>query len=157
MRVGAKIRGCAMALAAMLGASSAAAGGLTDYDLNKLDGWSDALAVCDITRFLLTDPDVGSDVILMGGKNNSHLVLYKPLFLPPDGFFSDIMRETYEKIRGASLTNPELYSAARRRYAALMINAFRGANGEDKKYLNEQMVLCYHLAARVGVKLNMKR
>lgn len=156
MRVAAKIRTCVVVLAAMCATPPAIAGHMTDFDLNKLDGWTDALAVCDVTRFILTDPNVNADVIVVGGNGNSHLVLYKPLFVPPNGFFSEIMRETFERIHAAGLTNRELYGQARRRYAGLMLSAYSGASLAEKAYLKDQMELCYHLAARAGVKLETK-
>lgn len=157
MRLAAKIRACAVVFAAMWATPPALAGHMTDFDLNKLDGWTDALAVCDVTRFLLTDPNVNADVILVGGKGNTHIVLYKPLFMPPDGFFSEVMRGAFERVRQASLTNPELYARARARYARLMLGAYAGVTLAEKAYLRDQMELCYHLAARVGVKLDIKR
>ena len=157
MRVAAKIRTCVVVLAAMCATPPAIAERMTDFDLNKLDGWTDALAVCDVTRFILTEPNVNADVIVVGGKGNSHLVLYKPLFMPPNGFFSEIMRQAFERVHKAGLTNPELYGQARRRYAGLMLSAYSSASLADKRYLLDQMELCYHLAARAGVKLDMKR
>src|SRR5512142_2513668 len=92
-----KLSAAAMLLAAM--ASSASAGRMTDFDLNKLDNWADAIAVCDITRFLLTDPDLSADEILVGGKDNTHTILYRPLYAPPTNFFSDAMREAFSNVR----------------------------------------------------------
>jgi hypothetical protein len=157
MRITAKLGACAAVLAAMLGTTPAQAGKLTDFDLNKLDNWSDALAVCDVTRFLLTDPDVNADVVLVSGRDNTRVVLYRPLFAPPTNFFSDAMREAFENVRKAGFVTSESYGKARIHYAGLMINSYRGASLADKRYLLDQMELCYHLAARAGVKLDMKR
>jgi hypothetical protein len=157
MRITAKLGACAAVLAAMLATTPAQAGRLTDFDLNKLDNWSDALAVCDVTRFLLTDPDVNADVILVSGRDNSRLALYRPLYAPPTNFFSDAMREAFENVRKAGFVTPDSYGKSRIRYAGQMINAYRGASLADKRYLLDQMELCYHLATRAGVKLDMKR
>ena len=156
MRVAAKIRACVVVLAALCATPPAAAGHMTDFDLNKLEGWTDALAVCDVTRFLLTEPNISADAILVAGKGNTRTVLYKPFFIPSNGFFSEIMREAFERVHAAGLTNQELYSQARVRYARLMFSAYPGATPAEKAYLKDQMELCYHLAARVGVKLDIK-
>jgi hypothetical protein len=156
MRIAARFRACAAMIAVMLGTTPAFAGHMTDFDLNKLDSWSDALAVCDITRFLLTDPDVNADAILVSGRDNTRVVLYRPLFAPPTNFFSDVMREAFENVRKAGLATPESYGKSRIHYAGLMIGAYRGATLAEKRYLADQMDLCYHLAARAGVKLEMK-
>jgi hypothetical protein len=155
MRITAILGACA--LAALLGTVPAEASRLTDFDLNKLDNWSDALAVCDVTRFLLTDPDINADVVLISGRDGTRVVLYRPLFAPPTNFFSDAIREAFDNVRKAGFVTLDSYGKARIHYAGQMINAYRGASLADKRYLLDQMDLCYHLAARAGVKLDMKR
>ncbi len=156
MRIAATIRACAAAIVALIEIMPAHAARLTDFDLNKLDNWSDALAVCDITRFLLTDPDVNADAILISGHDNTRVVLYRPLYAPPTNFFSEVMREAFEKVHQAGFVTKESYSKARLHYASLMINAYRSATLAEKRHMLDQMDLCYHLAARAGVKLEMK-
>ena len=143
----------AVAFAGFVATAPAAAGHMTDFDLNKLDSWSDAIAVCDVTRFLLTDPDVSSDVIMVAGRDNSHVALYRPYYTPPTNFFSDIMRETFERVQKAGLVSADAYNRSRLHYANLMLNAYRGATLTDKHYMADQMELCYHLASRAGVKI----
>lgn len=153
MQIAAKLSCCALALGAMLVSSPAAAARMTDFDLNKLDNWSDAIAVCDITRFLLTDPDLNADAILVAGRDNTRVVLYRPLYAPPTNFFSEMMRATFEKVRKAGFVTLDSYSRSRLHYAQAMISAYRGATMADKRWLMDQMELCYHLAARAGVKI----
>lgn len=143
----------ASAAAAMLTLSSAGAGSMTDFDLNKLDGWADAIAVCDVTRFLLTDPDTNADAILVAGRGNTRTALYAPLFAPPDNFFSDAMQQTFARVKQAGFVTDESYGRARLRYAARMIGAYGSASLADKRFMADQMELCYHLAVRAGVKL----
>ena len=153
MRTAAKLSCSAFALAAMLGASPAAAGHMADFDLNKLDNWSDAIAVCDVTRFLLTDPDTNADAILVAGRDGTRVALFKPLFAPPTNFFSDVMRQTFERVHKAGFVTPGSYSKARIHFANRMIGAYSGATLADKHYMTDQMELCYHLARRAGVNL----
>jgi hypothetical protein len=157
MRIAAQLRAAATVLAMMVGASPAFAGHMTDFDLNKLDNWADALAVCDVTRFLLTDPDLSADAILVSGHDNTSTVLYRPLFAPPTNFFSDAMRQAFTNVRKAGFVTPEAYSKARIHYATVMQNSYRSATLGEKRYMLEQMDLCYHLAARAGVKLDINR
>jgi hypothetical protein len=156
MRAATKLRACAVVLTAMLGSSPAAAAHMTDFDLNKLDNWSDALAVCDVTRFLLTNPNLNADAILVTGRDNTHTALYRPLFAPPTNFFSDAMREAYTNVRKAGFVTLDSYSKSRLHYATVMLDAYRSATNGEKRYMVDQMELCYHLAARAGVKLNAK-
>ena len=153
MRVAAKLLCSAFALAAVLGASPAAAGHMSDFDLNKLDNWSDAIAVCDVTRFLLTDPDTNADAIVVTGRQSTHIALYKPLYAPPTNFFSEVMRATFEHVQQAGLATPNSYSQSRLHFATEMIGAYRGATLTEKRYMADQMELCYQLAVRAGVKL----
>jgi hypothetical protein len=134
----------------------AQAGHLSDFDLNKLDNWADAVAVCDVTRFLLTDPDLSSDILVVAGRGNSVTTLTKPLYVPPTNFFSEVMRETFENLRKAGQVTTDGYATARLRYARRMISVYRSATLGEKHALTEQMELCYHLAARTGVKLETK-
>jgi hypothetical protein len=131
----------------------ASASRMTDFDLNKLDSWSDAIAVCDVTRFLLIDPDVNADAILVAGRDNTRTALYRPLFTPPDNFFSEAMHQTFERVKKAGLASDESYGRARLHYAAQMIGAYNSASMTDKRFMADQMELCYHLAVRAGVKL----
>lgn len=135
----------------------ASAGHLSDFELSKLENWADAIAVCDITRFLLIDPDLRADTLVVAGRGNSVTALSKPLYAPPTHFFSEVMRETFENLRKAGQVTPEGYSRARLLYAGRMIDAYRSATLSEKHALADQMDLCYHLAARTGVKLEMKR
>jgi hypothetical protein len=130
---------------------------LSDFELSKLENWADAVAVCDVTRFLLIDPDLHADTLAVAGRGNSVTALTKPLYMPPSNFFSEVMRETFENLRKASQVTPEAYARARLLYASRMIDAYNGATLGEKHALADQMELCYRLAARVGVKLEMKR
>jgi hypothetical protein len=126
---------------------------MADFDLNKLDNWTDAIAVCDVTRFLLTDPDTSADAIIVAGRGNTHVALYKPLYQPPTSFFSDVMRQAFEQLQKRGLVTFADYSRARVRYAGRMIDAYAGATMAEKHDLVDKMELCYHLAVQAGVKL----
>lgn len=154
MRAKARFFASAFALLMLLGLSPAAAGHMTDFDLNKLDNWADAIAVCDVTRFLLTEPDTSADSIVVPGPGNTHVALYKPLYQPPTAFFSDVMRQTFERVQKTGFVTLDAYSRARIRYAGLMIRAYSGATLAEKHYMADQMELCYRLAKRAGVKLD---
>ncbi len=129
---------------AMLMAVPASAGGIKDYDVQKAQTWADALAICDVTRFLTTNPKLESDVIIASG--NSHVALFKPFFIPPSGFYSEVMRETYERVQKAGQVTQDQYGEARLRYARLMLSAFSYDNLADQAFLEEQMKTCYALA-----------
>lgn len=134
-----------LALAAMVGVP-ASASSLADYDVQKADTWADALAICDVTKFLLTDPNLSSEVILAPVPGGAPVALYRPLFLPPSNFYSDKMRDTFERAQKSGQVTIDAYGAARNRYARLMLTAYRGTKA-DHDYLADRMNLCYALAA----------
>lgn len=134
-----------LALAAMVGVP-ASASSLADYDVQKADTWADALAICDVTKFLLTDPNLNSEVILAPVPGGAPVALYRPLFLPPSNFYSDSMRDTFERAQKSGQVTIDAYGAARNRYARLMLTAYKGTKA-DHDYLADRMKLCYALAA----------
>jgi len=152
MRLSSTASVCFAALLAAFAAQPAQAAGLrpvSAYSLDSLNNWSDAIAVCDVTRFLLTDPDLSADVISVKG-----VTLYAPLYIPPTTFFSKAMRETYINLRRTGAVNEQSVGQARIRYAQMMQDSYRHASSADKKFLLDQMDTCYRIAKRAGVKLN---
>jgi len=150
---------CFAALLSAFAAQPAPAGPqpITAYNLNSLDNWSDAIAMCDVTRFLLTDPDLTADVIIERDGTQGSETLYAPLYIPPSNFFSKAMQETYINLRKAGLVDAQSVGKARIRYARVMQSSYRHASVADKNYLLDQMDTCYRMAGRVGVKLNFTR
>lgn len=134
-----------LALAAVI-AVPASAASLTDYDVQKADSWADALAICDVSKFLLSEPNLNSEVIIAPVPGGAPVALYRPLFLPPAGFYSDVMRDTYERAKASGQVTAEAYGAARNHYAQLMLSAYHGTKA-DLTYLADRMKLCYALAA----------
>jgi hypothetical protein len=133
-----------LAVAAMMAAPASAAS-LSDYDVQKVDSWADALAICDITKFLLSEPNLESEVIIASVPGGASVALRRPLFLPPSGFYSDVMRETFERAQASGQVTGAAYSASRNRYALLMLSAYHGTKA-DQGYLSDRMRLCYALA-----------
>lgn len=148
------IRVCASVFAITLLALPASAAQLSDVALYKLNNWADAIAVCDITRFLLTNPENKAAVISMNQKD-APASPKSPV--PPPSFSSDVMRETYERLHQDSLVTPDSYRRARRHYASVMLNAYQDSSAAERRTLSDQMALCYHLAAREGVKPRIQR
>lgn len=135
-----------IALVIGFGVVPASASGLTDYDVQKAETWADALAICDVTKFLLSDPKLDSEVIIAPVPGGSEVALRRPLFLPPTNFYSEVMKEMYERVLKAGQVTPDAYGKARLRYARLMLPAYHGTTA-DETFLADQMKLCYALAA----------
>jgi hypothetical protein len=136
----------AVAFVVTFGTVPASAAGLADYDVQKAESWADALAICDVTKFLLSEPNLASEVIIAPVPGGAQVALRRPYFLPPANFYSEVMKETYERARASGQVTEEAYGAARLRYAKLMLSAYHGSMA-DKSFLADQMKLCYALAS----------
>lgn len=131
---------------ALIGSVPASAGSLRDFNVQNTDSWADALAICDTTRFLMTDPNLDSNVIIAAMPGKAHVALYRPFFIPPSNFYSQAMENTFERVRNAGFVTAESYGAARLRYAKLMLSAYPQSSPEDRAFLADQMKTCYALA-----------
>ena len=134
-----------LVLAPLFGIVPASADSLTNYDVRKAETWADALAICDVTKFLLSEPKLDSEVIIAPVPGGSEVALRRPLFLPPTNFYSEVMKETYEKVLQAGQVTGTAYAEARLRYAKLMLGAYHNTP-EEKVFLADQMKTCYALA-----------
>jgi hypothetical protein len=146
MRVKTLLQISIVSLAAMIWSVPASADAMKDFDVQKVDSWADALAICDTTRFLLSDPKLDSNVIISAMPNSSHIALYRPYFIPTSGFYSDAMKETFERVQKANFVTADSYNKARLRYARLMLQAYPYATSADQAFLADQMKTCYALA-----------
>ena len=65
----------ALAAALTFGAPAAAAPRqpLSDFDVGRVQGLADQLVVCDLTAFLMTEPDVEADVIYVSDRLDTRL------------------------------------------------------------------------------------
>lgn len=147
MNVKSLFGGSVFAAAMLLGMMPASAQAMRTYDVNNVQSWADALAICDVTKFLLSDPDLSAEVIISSAPDVSAGHLRRPYFLPPNLFYSKVMRLTYESVQKAGQVNDAAYSEARLRYARTMLDTYSRMTQEDRDFLEEQMKTCYALAA----------
>ena len=146
MRAGFLLHISIVTLAMISWAVPASAESMKDFDVQKAQTWADALAICDVTKFLTTDPKLESEVIISSMPSHSQVALHRPYFIPPSSFYSDVMQETFERVRKAGLVTMNAYGAARLRYAKLMLRDYAFADATDQAFLADQMRLCYALA-----------
>ena len=147
----------ALALAAAAAASLAADGAtaappqpLSSFDVTKLDGWPDALAVCDITAFLRTRPDIDADVILARDENSGWFrPLYRPRFLPPTLFFDSDIRRAFERLEKAGEIDRRSVNEARARWDRPMLRSYDRSGVRERIFLDDQGKVCDALVADV--------
>ncbi len=140
----------ALALAALL-AGSAAQGappaGLTAlgaFDVDRAQGWPDKLALCDLTYFLNSRPDLEADYILAPDRDTRWVRrLRGPRFLPPNLFYDSEVRQAYERLRRAGLVTRAQASEARARHDRPFIERFRRwRGGAEDAFIQRQSEGC---------------
>lgn len=115
---------------------------LAPLTLDKAQDWADALAACDITRFLLTDPDVTSNTTIVAPGEGALRILYPPLYVPPSLFYAPSMLATFETLRARGEVDRKSVAAARFRLASEVLPNFRRGDTVEKAFLADQMKLC---------------
>jgi hypothetical protein len=132
----------AIAVLAVAGSAHAASPPLlAPLDVNKAQSWGEALAACDVTRFLLSDPDVTASTIIAPGAGAPR-VLYPPLFIPPNLFYAPSLQEAFETLRARGEVDRKSVADARYRLAAAIVPSFRKGDTVEKTFLADQMKLC---------------
>lgn len=111
---------------------------LTSLDINKAQGWADALAACDMTRFFLSSPDLEAGTIIAPGGG----ILYRPLFIPEKTLFTPSLNEALDTLVQARQVKREDVVEARYAFASTLIPKFHRAGEVDKAFLKDQMKLC---------------
>jgi hypothetical protein len=111
---------------------------LGSLDVNKAQGWHDALAACDMTRFFLSNPDLEAGTIIAPGGG----ILYKPLFIPEKTLYTPSLNDALNTLEKAGQVKRADVVNARYRFASTLIPQFHKASEVDKDFLKDQMKLC---------------
>lgn len=118
------------------------------FSVAHAQGWPDALALCDLTRFLLTQPALNADVILALDDNTGEFrPLYGPRFLPPNLLFDGELRRAFFRLERAKETDRRSVGEARFRLDRPMLRAFRRAGSAERRFLEDQAKTCSALVA----------
>jgi hypothetical protein len=116
---------------------------LNDFDVSRAVTWADALALCDLTSFLRTRPDLDADVILAPDSWSEQLrALYGPRFLPPGLFFDKRVRLAFERLVRAGELDQRSFGEARARYDRPLFRSYERADAQELAFLEEQSRLC---------------
>lgn len=143
-----------LALAAAAALASPAAGAarqpLTDFDVSRIHGLPDQLAVCDLTAFLMTGPDVDADVIYVSDRADTRLrPLRWPYFRPRNVMVDEDMRTAFRKLESRRVLSRRDVAQARTRYDAAMIESYRRAPLPERALLQDQRRRCDALVETV--------
>lgn len=120
------------------------------FEVAAAQGWPDALALCDLTRFLLEHRELEADVILSRDHNTGQFVpLYGPRFMPPNLLYDGDLRRAFFQLQSAGETDRRSVGEARFRLDRDMLRAFRRRNSEQRRFLEDQAETCSALIADV--------
>ena len=120
------------------------------FEVTRAQGWPEALALCDLTRFLLSRPALDADVILTRDDNTGDFrPLYGPRFLPPNLLYDGELRRTFFRLQSEGETDRRSVGEARFRLDRAMFKAFRRGNVEQRLFLENQAETCSALTAQV--------
>jgi hypothetical protein len=111
---------------------------LNSLDINKAQGWADALAACDMTRFFLSSPDLEAGTIIAPGGG----ILYKPLFIPEKTLYTPSLNDALDTLMTVGQVKRADVVKARYAFASTLIPKFHRAGEVDKDFLKDQMKLC---------------
>jgi hypothetical protein len=142
----------AVLLALLVAAPAAAAPQprVTDFDVAKTQTWADALALCDLTAFLQSRPDLDADVIMApDGRSEWLRPLYAPRFLPQGLFYDHNVRLAFERLERAGEVDRRAFGEARARHDRPLFRSFERARKAELEFLAEQSRLCAALVADV--------
>jgi hypothetical protein len=135
----------AFALAAGLIAPAAAAPRqpLTDYDVSRIQGLPDQLAVCDLTAFLATEPDVNADVIYVADPlDHQRWPLRWPYFRPLNVMVDEDLRMAFRELEARGALKRSDVVQARTRYDVGMVESYRRATLPERAFLQDQRRVC---------------
>lgn len=114
---------------------------LAPLDLDRAQTWAEALAACDVTRFLLSDPDVTSNTTIVAA-DGALRILYPPLYTPPNLFYAPSLLRTFSTLEASGEVDRKSVAAARFRLASAVVPRFRKGNTVERMFLADQMKLC---------------
>lgn len=143
-------RALLVGLAALLLTGAAPRPDWARFEVAGAPGWPEALALCDLTRFLLEHRELDADVILARDDNTGHFQpLYGPRFMPPNLLYDGELRRTFFRLQSAGETDRRSVGEARFQLDRPMLRAFRRGAVPERRFLEAQAETCSALVAEV--------
>jgi hypothetical protein len=117
---------------------------LTKFAIAPERGAADTLALCDLTAFLETDPNLDADTIVAPDDRGRGFrqPMRHPWFRPPDLVFDNKVRRAVQRLEGAGLIRREAIANARASYDAQMLDSWRYSTPAERRFLDAQLNRC---------------
>lgn len=116
---------------------------LTDFDVTRITGLADQLAVCDLTAWLMTEPNVEADVIYVSDRADTRLwPLRYPYYRPLNVMVDEDLRNTFHSLESRGVLRRQEVAKARTRYDRDMIESYRRSTMTERVFLHDQRRTC---------------
>lgn len=133
----------ALALAAPAAAPAAPIRPLADFDVRKVEGLADRLALCDLTAFLITRPNLQADVIIAPNRGGAPArVMRQPYYRPLTGLFDEDLDDAMRVMEAHHQVTRREVAAARTRYDVQMLRSYERSSMPQRRFLDEQAKRC---------------
>ena len=137
-------------LMAVLCGGAAPAQSLEPFEVARAEDWAQALALCDLTRFVQSEPKLDADVILTRDDGTGQFrPLYGPRFMPPNLFYDGEVKRAFFRLERAGEVNRRSVSAARFALDRPMLRTFRRIGAAERRFLDDQSETCSALLTDV--------
>jgi hypothetical protein len=114
---------------------------LAPLDVNKAQSWGEALAACDMTRFLLSDPGRDGQHHHRARRRRAADPLSAALY--PDGpVLCPVPGRGVRDVAGARRGRSQERGRRPLRFASTIVPKFRKGDTVEKAFLTDQMKLC---------------
>lgn len=117
---------------------------LSQFDVGAARDIPEVLALCDLTAFLVTGPNLDADVIFAPDDHSRRWMraMRHPYFRPVDTLFDIRTRDAFLRLESASLVRRADVAAARNRFDVPMLESYRYAGPADRLFLDRQLKVC---------------
>lgn len=116
---------------------------LSDFDVRKVHGLADQLALCDLTAFLNTGPNLQADVVVAprhGGGNAR--VMRNPYYRPLTGLFDEDLDDALRVMEARHQLTRHAVAVARTHYDVEMLRSYDRASQAERTFLSDQTKVC---------------
>lgn len=135
--------GAASAQAPGYGAAPYGQTDLARFDARLGDDPARKLALCDATRFLVTDPDLDADRVYVNRQSERRFdVLLPPDFVAGPEWYDEDLERAYRRLRNQGVVSAEQMRAARGVLGREMVRSFDQATGPERRFLRDQSRYC---------------
>ncbi len=116
---------------------------LAAFDVSSAQGWADTLAVCDLTYFLASRPDLDADVIYARDQSTDWFrPMLAPYFRPPNLFYDEDVKRAFYRLQRAGLVDRAAAFKARARHERSMLQRFRRRGSAEQAFIRDQAGRC---------------